>query len=78
MPALHVLSLFVRWAHAGFGALGDEYPTALGVTLAGLGVQAIFGSFFIGLLTMRSRREEEGVMRPIVVADRTPEHVTQA
>ena len=73
-----LIAVFVRWAHAGFGALGDEYPTALGVTLAGLGVQAIFGSFFIGLLTMRSRREEEGVTRPIVVADRTPEHVTQA
>ena len=50
-------TVFLRWAHAGFGALGDEYPTALAVTLFGLGVQTIFGSFFIGLLTMRSDRE---------------------
>ena len=57
--------VFVRWARAGFGALGDEYPTALGVTLVGLGVQTIFGSFFIGLLTMRSRREEAPAAAPV-------------
>ena len=67
-----LITVFVRWAHAGFGALGDEYPTALGVTLVGLGVQTIFSSFFIGLLTMRSRREEESVPEPIVIEDRTP------
>jgi glycosyltransferase involved in cell wall biosynthesis len=68
--------VFVRWAHAGFGALGDEYPTALGVTLVGLGVQTIFGSFFIGLLTMRSRREAEPVASQVVVDE--PTHVTHA
>jgi hypothetical protein len=52
------LVVFVHWAHAGFGPLGDEYPTALGVTLVGLGVQTIFGSFFIGLLTMRADQSE--------------------
>jgi glycosyltransferase involved in cell wall biosynthesis len=50
--------VLVDWARAGFGALGDEYPTALGFTLLGLGVQTIFGSFFIGLLTMRADRNE--------------------
>jgi glycosyltransferase involved in cell wall biosynthesis len=65
-------SVLVRWAQAGFGALGDEYPTALGVTLVGLGVQTIFGSFFIGLLTMRSRHEEERAVAPVVVDERTP------
>jgi glycosyltransferase involved in cell wall biosynthesis len=49
-----LLVVFVRWADAGFGPLGDEYPTALGATLLGLGVQVVFGSFFIGLLTMRT------------------------
>jgi len=66
--------VFVRWARAGFGALGDEYPTALGVTLVGLGVQTIFGSFFIGLLTMRSRREEAPAAAPVA----EQRHVTHA
>jgi glycosyltransferase involved in cell wall biosynthesis len=67
-----LITVFVRWANAGFGALGDEYPTALGVTLVGLGVQTIFSSFFIGLLTMRSRRDEDSVSEPIVIEDRAP------
>jgi glycosyltransferase involved in cell wall biosynthesis len=72
-----LLAVFVRWAEAGFGALRDEYPTALGVTLVGLGVQTIFGSFFIGLLTMRSSREEAAAaLEPVVIADSTPEHAT--
>ena len=58
-----LLAVFVRWAQAGFGPLGDEYPTALGVTLVGLGVQTTFGSFFISLLTMRSRRDEDAPSR---------------
>lgn len=72
-----LVGVFVRWAQAGFGALGDEYPTALGVTLVGLGVQTIFGSFFIGLLTMRSGREQ-AAPHSIVVADRAPERATHA
>jgi hypothetical protein len=67
-----LLAVFIRWARAGFAALGDEYPTALGVTLIGLGVQTIFGSFFIGLLTMRAGKQEEARL-PIVVEDRAPE-----
>jgi glycosyltransferase involved in cell wall biosynthesis len=69
-----LLTIFIRWAHAGFGALGDEYPTALGITLVGLGVQTIFGSFFIGLLTMRSTREEERARSARVTEARAPEH----
>src|SRR5437660_688834 len=69
-----LVAVFVRWARAGFGALGDEYPTALGVTLFGLGVQTIFGSFFIGLLTMRSRREEAPAAAPVA----EQRHVTHA
>jgi hypothetical protein len=55
-----LLAVFARWAHGGFGELGDEYPTALGTTLVGLGVQVVFGSFFIGLLTMRSGGRQPG------------------
>lgn len=71
-----LLGILVRWAHAGFGALGDEYPTALGVTLFGLGVQTIFGSFFIGLLTLRARREPDSAPLPVAAGDRSQEHVT--
>jgi hypothetical protein len=46
-------TIFVTWASAGFGALGHEYATALGLTLLGLGFQIVFGSFFLALLTMR-------------------------
>src|SRR5437763_5239166 len=73
-----LLAVFVRWANRGFGPLADEYPTALGVTLVGLGVQTIFGSFFIGLLTMRSRREDDTAETPIVVEARSPEQATHA
>jgi glycosyltransferase involved in cell wall biosynthesis len=71
-----LVAVFARWAHAGFGALGDEYPTALGVTIGALGVQTIFASFFIGLLTMRSGREEEPAVAPVVVDE--PTHATHA
>jgi glycosyltransferase involved in cell wall biosynthesis len=70
-----LLAVFIRWANAGFGPLADEYPTALGITLFGLGVQTIFGSFFIGLLTMRTDREAEAAREPVVVAERTRERV---
>jgi glycosyltransferase involved in cell wall biosynthesis len=70
-----LLAVFIRWANGAFGALADEYPTALGVTLVGLGVQTIFSSFFIGLLTMRSRREEDSPPRP-VVEEAAREHAT--
>lgn len=71
-----LLAVFVRWAGARFGALADEYPTALGVTLVGLGVQTIFGSFFIGLLTMRSDRDDAATGSPIVVGEPASRHVT--
>jgi hypothetical protein len=46
------------------------------VTIGALGVQTIFASFFIGLLTMRSRREEEPSVAPVVVDE--PTHATHA
>jgi glycosyltransferase involved in cell wall biosynthesis len=54
LTALAILTaIFVNWATDGFGALGHEYATALGFTLLGLGLQVVFGSFFLALLTMR-------------------------
>ncbi len=67
-----LLAVFIRWANGGFGALADEYPTALGVTLFGLGVQTIFGSFFIGLLTMRTVQAQETRAAPVDVDERMP------
>ena len=48
----------VEWATQGFGTLGRAYETALLVTALGLGVQVIFGAFFLALLTMPLRRTE--------------------
>jgi glycosyltransferase involved in cell wall biosynthesis len=70
-----LVTVFVRWADRRFGPLADEYPTALGVTLIGLGVQTIFGSFFISLLTMRSKREDAAEMQPLVLVEREAERV---
>ena len=47
----------VEWASNGFGALGREYETALLVTGLGLGIQIVFGAFFLALLTMPLRRD---------------------
>ena len=59
--------IVVPWALDGFGALGHEYGTALAFTLLGLGVQIVFGSFFLGLLTMRVAEHESP--RGAVVAE---------
>jgi glycosyltransferase involved in cell wall biosynthesis len=45
-------AIFVEWGSDGFGALGRVYETALLVTLLGLGLQIVFGAFFLALLTM--------------------------
>ena len=49
-----LLVIFVSWAFRGFGALSHEYATALGFTFVALGTQVVLGSFFLGLLTMRT------------------------
>jgi glycosyltransferase involved in cell wall biosynthesis len=46
-----------EWASNGFGALGRAYETALLVTALGLGIQIVFGAFFLALLNMPLRRE---------------------
>ena len=61
--ALIVLSLLglaavgAEWAFQGFGTLGRAYETALLVTGLGLGIQVVFGAFFLALLTMPLRRD---------------------
>ena len=49
-----VTAIFAAWALDGFGALAHEYATAIGFTLVALGAQVILGSFFLGLVTMRT------------------------
>jgi glycosyltransferase involved in cell wall biosynthesis len=46
-----------EWAASGFGELGRAYETALLVTGLGLGIQIVFGAFFLALITMPLRRD---------------------
>jgi Glycosyl transferase family 2 len=46
-----------EWAAEGFGDLGRAYETALLATLLGLGIQVVFGAFFLAMITMPLRRE---------------------
>jgi glycosyltransferase involved in cell wall biosynthesis len=48
-----LVAIGVEWARAGFGELGRVYETALLVTAFGLGLQVVFGAFFLALVTMR-------------------------
>jgi Glycosyl transferase family 2 len=49
-----LVAVFAEWAGGGFGPLGRAYETALAVTILGLGIQIVFSSFFLGLLTLRA------------------------
>ncbi len=57
-----VTVIFVAWALGGFGALGHEYTTAIGFTLVAVGTQVILGSFFLGLLTMRTTEDSRATV----------------
>jgi glycosyltransferase involved in cell wall biosynthesis len=52
-----LIAVGAEWALEGFGTLGRAYETALLATTLGLGIQVIFGAFFLALLTMPLRRE---------------------
>jgi len=68
-----LVTIFVGWARGGFGGLGHEYATALGFTLVGLGVQVVFGAFFISLLRMGGRVLAERLEdSPAPVRERAP------
>ena len=58
-----IAAIFVSWAASGFGALSHEYATAIGFTAIAVGVQIMLGSFFIGLLTMRTTDVPRAVSR---------------
>ena len=45
--------IFAGWAGGGFRALGHEHESLFGLTLVALGVQVIFGSFFLSILGLR-------------------------
>jgi len=51
-----LVAVGAEWAAGGFGALGRAYETALLVTGLGLGIQVVFGAFFLALLTMPLRQ----------------------
>jgi glycosyltransferase involved in cell wall biosynthesis len=55
-----LFAIFVSWAAHGFGALAHEYATAISFTAIAIGVQVILGSFFLGLLTMRTAEPSRG------------------
>ena len=52
-----LVAVGAEWAFAGFGTLGRVYETALLATGLGLGIQIVFASFFLALLTMPLRRD---------------------
>ena len=45
-----LIAIGAEWAADGFGTLGRAYETALLATVLGLGIQVIFGAFFLALL----------------------------
>jgi glycosyltransferase involved in cell wall biosynthesis len=49
-----LVGIFVQWAGDGFGALSRVYLAMLALTLVGLGIQGVFGSFFVSVLGLRS------------------------
>ena len=59
--------MFVSWATGGFGALHQEHPALLGLTLVGLGVQILFGSFFLSVLGLRKHVRFGDAPPPIVI-----------
>jgi glycosyltransferase involved in cell wall biosynthesis len=50
-------AIAIEWASDGFSTLGRAYETALMATLLGLGIQIVFGAFFLALLVMPLRRD---------------------
>jgi glycosyltransferase involved in cell wall biosynthesis len=49
-----IVGIFAKWASGGFGELSFVYLALLGLTLVGLGVQTVFGAFFLSVLGLRS------------------------
>jgi glycosyltransferase involved in cell wall biosynthesis len=62
-------TIFGQWASGGFGALHEEHPALLGLTLIGLGVQILFASFFLSVLGLRKHLRFGDGPPPIIVDD---------
>jgi glycosyltransferase involved in cell wall biosynthesis len=54
LGSLGVLRVLIPWVSNGFGALAHEYLFAVALMAFGFGVEVIFASFFLALLTMRT------------------------
>lgn len=54
-----LVAVGIEWASEGFETLGRAYETALLATMLGLGIQIVFGAFFLALLVMPLRRDDE-------------------
>jgi hypothetical protein len=48
-----LVAIFVEWASGGFRELGRVHEALFGLTVVGLGVQTLFGSFFLSVLGLR-------------------------
>jgi glycosyltransferase involved in cell wall biosynthesis len=48
-----LVAIFAEWASGGFRELGRVHEALFGMTLVGLGVQTLFGSFFLSVLGLR-------------------------
>jgi hypothetical protein len=57
LAVVGLIAVGVEWATEGFETLGRAYETALLATMLGLGIQIVFGAFFLALLVMPLRRE---------------------
>jgi glycosyltransferase involved in cell wall biosynthesis len=48
-----LVAIFAEWASGGFRELGREHEAVFGMTLVALGMQTLFGSFFLSVLGLR-------------------------
>jgi glycosyltransferase involved in cell wall biosynthesis len=48
-----LVAIFAEWASGGFGALGRVHEAVFGMTIVALGMQTLFGSFFLSVLGLR-------------------------
>ena len=48
-----LIAIFAEWASGGFRELGRVHEALFGMTLVGLGMQTLFGSFFLSVLGLR-------------------------
>jgi hypothetical protein len=67
-----LVAIFAEWASGGFRALGREHEALFGMTLVGLGVQILFGSFFLSVLGLRKHLllDSDREPRTVVTSER--------